>query len=66
MYVNKAVFLFLQMASTGGTVDEDEELEERMKAISDVLKTSVGEEDHALFQFLLRELQQQKAALQKK
>ena len=54
------------MASTGGTVDEGEELEERMKAISDILKTNVSEEDRPSFQFLLRELQQQKAALQKK
>ena len=60
------VFLFLQMASTGGTVDEGEELEERLKAISDILKTNVSEEDRTSFQFLLRELQQQKAALQKK
>ena len=47
-------------------MDEGEELEERMKAISDVLKTNISEEDRALFQFLLRELQQQKATLQKK
>ena len=47
-------------------MDEGEELEERLKAISDVLKTNVSEEDRASFQFLLRELQQQKAALQKK
>ena len=47
-------------------MEEGEELEEQMKAISDVLKTNVSEEDSASFQFLLRELQQQKAALQKK
>ena len=47
-------------------MDEGEELEERMKAISDVLKTNVSKEERASFQFLFRELQQQKAALQKK
>ena len=47
-------------------MDKGEELEERTKAISDVLKTNVSEEDRASFQFLLRELPQQKAALQKK
>ena len=54
------------MPSAGGTVDAGEELDERMKAISDVLKTKVSEEDRASFQFLFRELQQQKAALQKR
>ena len=47
-------------------MDEGEELEERMKVISDVLKTKVSKEDRTSFQFLLCELQQQKAALQKK
>ena len=47
-------------------MDKAQELEERMKAISDVLKTPVSEEDRTSFQFLLRELEQQKAALQKK
>ena len=42
------------MALTGGTVDKGEELEERMKAISDILKTNVSEDDGASFQFLLR------------
>ena len=56
------------MASTSATVDECEveELEERMKAISDMLKTKVSNEDRILFEFLLCELQQRKAALQNK
>ena len=52
------------MASTGGTVGE--ELEERMKAISDVLKPMSARRTVVRFSSMLRELQQQKAALQKK
>ena len=63
---NDMVITHLQTASAVGTVDEGEEVGERMKAISDVLKTNVSKEDRASFQFLLREHQQQKTALQKK
>ena len=56
------------MASTSAAVGDGkaEELEERMNAFSDMLKIKVSEEDRVSFQFFLRELQQQKATLQKK